>query len=422
MIAIGRPYITTEGDTAYLRAPLHISADTAARYQEKTRRLVKTGWLTAAEYPPKVWDEEDCNLWFSVPAEYAEYLCAERSNAFVTAMLWYAMVTGSDISFEAPLSRRLYDGLTQKLMPAFPESEGAGIQLKGPLSAEPVACAGGVVMGMSCGVDSMYTLHCYDRPDAPGGKRLTHLAYYDGSHLLPLVDPPYDIDSIYRELELTFSHIIDHAKVIASHHRLPLVVMRSNLDRDFYRGGSLYSSMYRYLAYTLALEHLHGTYISSSSGHNSSMVETSLTVPTQHYEGLLCDCCQTETLHYISSDDVLRPEKLEALADDADAQKYLSVCFNSGPHGESCGMCYGCWKTMIPLDIMGKLDRFGECFDLQKYYAQREEVFGELIRYSQGTKAKSAGESVQQILRLTDRYDSDAGRLFRSEYERLTNP
>ena len=98
--------------------------------------------------------------------------------------------------------------------------------------------------------------------------------------------------------------------------------MRSNLDEDFTRGGRIYSSMYRFLACTLALEHLYGTYISSSSGHDSDMVEASLTVPTQHYEGLLCDCCQTETLHYVTSDNASRPEKLEALADDEDVQKY----------------------------------------------------------------------------------------------------
>ena len=46
----------------------------------------------------------------------ARYLCPERSNAFVVAMLWYAMLTGSDIRFEAPVSKQLYDGLTGTLI------------------------------------------------------------------------------------------------------------------------------------------------------------------------------------------------------------------------------------------------------------------------------------------------------------------
>ena len=417
MITIGKPYITTENDTAYLRAPVHISKDTVRVYLEKTAPLKNTAWLTAFDYPPAVWQEEDCNLWFSAPSQYAEYLSTERSNAFVIAMLWYAMITGSDIRSEAPMSRKLYDGLTQTLIPTLMQDQ---IRLDGSVTGEPIECAGGVLTGMSCGVDSLYTLHCYDRPDAPGGKRLTHLAYYDCNYLLPFLDPPYDINAIYREKEQAFSHIIDHAKVIANHHDLPLIVMRSNLDEDFYRGGRIYGSMYRFLACTLALEPLYGTYISSSSGHGSNMVEASLTVPTQHYEGLLCDCCQTETLHYVTSDDASRPEKLEALADDEEVQKYVAVCYDAGPHGENCGRCYACMKTMIPLDIIGKLDKFGESFDLEKYYSEREDVYRDLILFSQRPEASSARESVQQILQLTNKYDNDAGRLFRSLFDAIT--
>ena len=430
MITIGKPYITTENGTAYLRAPVKVSEDTAKIYLEKTAPLKNTAWLTAYDYPPAAWQEEGSSLWFSAPAQFAEYFCTERSNAFVIAMLWYAMLTGSDIRFEAPLSAKLYDGLTQKLIPALMQAEGMPadetqtqktrqIRLEGPVTSDPITCADGVLTGMSCGVDSLYTLHCYDRPDAQGGRRLTHLAYYDCNYLLPFRQPPYDISAIYREKEAVFSHIIEHARTIAAHHDLPLIVMRSNLDEDFTRGGRIYSSMYRFLACTLALEHLYGTYISSSSGHDSDMVEASLTVPTQHYEGLLCDCCQTETLHYVTSDNASRPEKLEALADDKDVQKYVAVCYDAGPHGENCGECYACMKTMIPLDIMGKLDRFGESFDLAKYETAREEVFRNLILFSQRPEASSARESVQQILQMTERYDNEYAKLFRSIYDKI---
>ena len=30
---------------------------------------------------------KDFGMWFSAPAEYAEYFCTERSNAFVIALL-----------------------------------------------------------------------------------------------------------------------------------------------------------------------------------------------------------------------------------------------------------------------------------------------------------------------------------------------
>ena len=246
MISIGKPFVTVENDTAYLRARVVITDDTAAAYIEKTSVLRNTAWLTAVDYPPAVWKEEGGTMWFSVQAEYAEYLCTERSDAFVIALFWYGMVTGSDISFEAPMSKALHDGVMNKLVPALTEDASRTIKLLGPLTSEKISCEGGVLTGMSCGVDSMYTLHCYD----------------------------------------------------------------------------------------------------------------------------------------------------------------------AGPHGENCGMCYACEKTIIPLDIIGKLDLFRKSFDVDGYYARREAVFEELIRFSRRPEAASARESVRQIIRLAEEEDSEAGRLF----------
>lgn len=81
--------------------------------------------------------------------EYAPCLCSERSNAFVLAMFWYAMASGSDISFEAPMSKKLYNGLTKKLMPALAESGFAPVNLSGPVTSEPVSCQEGYAAGSS---------------------------------------------------------------------------------------------------------------------------------------------------------------------------------------------------------------------------------------------------------------------------------
>ena len=117
---------------------MKISEETARRYVEKTSPLKNAAWLTSADYPPAAWQKDDFNMWFSAQAEYAEYFCTERSNAFVIALLWYAMITGSDVRFEAPLSRKLYDGLTQKLIPALMPPDEPMIRLDGPLSSEPI--------------------------------------------------------------------------------------------------------------------------------------------------------------------------------------------------------------------------------------------------------------------------------------------
>ena len=376
-------------------------------------------WLTDEDYPPIAWDKDGI-LWFDVPVQYDKYLCKERSNAFVVALFWYAVVSVSDIEFEAPLSKRLYDGLTDMLLPALNQSGFDRISLTGPVTEEPVWCEGAVVAGMSAGVDSNYTLKCYSGKNVPENIRLTHLCHYTCCNLFKPNELAEGKDALYRKENRIEKIILGRAKKVAEAHGIPLIDTNTNLDTDYYRGGVIYMAMYRYLSCTLALEHLYKTYISSSSGHETDITdEASLFVPTQHYEGLLCKSLRTETLKYISSDNDSRVTKLKALADDDVFQKTASVCFNTGNNGENCGECYGCMKTMIPLDVMGKLDGFGESFDLERYYRNREQTFRSLIDYSRCPEATSARHTVKQILELANEEHSSAAWLFKSVYNSM---
>jgi hypothetical protein len=149
--------------------------------------------------------------------------------------------------------------------------------------------------------------------------------------------------------------------------------------------------------------------------------KTSLFVPTQHYEDLLCESCGTESLRYIISDHALRVDKLRKIADDPDFRKYVSVCSNDTEDGKNCGECFGCWKTMIPLDLLGKLDYFGERFDLDRYNKERSSVFEKMIRFSFRPEADAAREVVRQVLDLADETDSDAASMFIGVWDSIKN-
>ena len=403
MIRIGKPHVELEGGAAILRAAVSIDDSSVRSYVAKTAALTNCAWLTAVDYPPAAWRENGAELWFRVPAEYGKYLPTERSDAFVVAMLWYAMLTGSDIEFEVPMSRRLYEGLTEKLLPTLAENGAARIRLVGPVSDTAMPCAGAVGTGMSCGVDSFYTLMTHG---AGSQRPLTHLAYYAAVVLVPFGST--DVEETYAKLEKMVDAGIRNATEVAAAYGLPLVPVRTNLDRDFYRGGRIYTAMYRFLASTLALGKLFGTYYSSSSGHTGDL-GAGILVPTQNYEHLLCDSCQTETLAYVNSDDVSRMDKLRKIADNPLFQRYASVCYNDC----ACGECIGCWKTMFPLDILGKLDRFGDVFDLSRYYAHREELIRAFVGYAARPELASVRVTLGQIARLAESETSETARLFR---------
>ena len=48
-------------------------------------------------------------LWIEVDERYGRFLCSERSDAFVLAILHWCVINGHDIRCQAPMTRRLYE-------------------------------------------------------------------------------------------------------------------------------------------------------------------------------------------------------------------------------------------------------------------------------------------------------------------------
>jgi hypothetical protein len=118
----------------------------------------------------------------------------------------------------------------------------------------------------------------------------------------------------------------ENARQVASQSGLPLVYVKSNLDRDYYRGAYGHTAVYRNCAMALSLQGLFSVYINSSGGW-PGFFDLTLTEGSEHYEELLCSCFSTESLSFILSDYETRVEKTSAIADNELAQKYLDVCF-----------------------------------------------------------------------------------------------
>ena len=59
-----------------------------------------------------------------------------------------------------------------------------------------------------------------------------------------------------------------------------------------------------------------------------------------------------------------------------------------------------------------KLNQFDKTFDTAKYYANRQDVFRNLIRFSKRPEASAARESVKQFMKLSIEADNEAAREF----------
>ncbi len=384
MISIGKPFVYDDGEFAYLKAKVEISEDTSSAYLKASRKIKKVHWRTDIDYPPKCWNDADSGLWFATPVEYKQYLCTERGDAFVVAFLWYAMITGSDICSEAPLSEQMVFNITRYLIPALCTDKNGyrRISIMGELVSTPLNNAGGVGTGMSCGVDSFYTLNQYTKPDTPQRYRLTHLAYFNmGAIFHPDRNSKkqYTIKEFYETTDRMSEEKRNNAKEVADAVGMPLIYVKSNLDSDYYRGAYGHTGVYRNCAMALSLQGLFSVYYNSSGGW-PGYFDLTLTEGSQHYEALLCQCLSTESMTFILSDYTTRFEKTATIADDAIAQKYLDVCFRFN----NCGTCSKCIRTLVTLDILDKLKQFDESFDIEKYQSNRSYAYFKILQLKNG--------------------------------------
>lgn len=92
-------------------------------------------------------------LFFTVDIRYAEYLTTERSDAFVTALLYYAMFKGYDIQWKIPCTEQLIYQLATYYIPICAKEIPFmhPISLIGETTSEVLQCKGGVGTGFSGG-------------------------------------------------------------------------------------------------------------------------------------------------------------------------------------------------------------------------------------------------------------------------------
>lgn len=400
MIKIGKPYVYDDGEFAYLKASIKISEDTSAAYIAASKVIKKVHWRTSENYPPAEWQSDDSGLWFAVPIEYKDYLCVERSDAFVVAMLWYAMITGSDIESIAPMSEKMVFHISRYLIPALCTDENGyrRIKIMGPTTNQPYKNISGVGTGMSCGVDSFYTMHEYTQKDTPAKYKLTHLSYFNmGAIFHPnrAEKKKYTLKEFYDTTDRMSEEKRENARLVAEQAGMPLVYVKSNLDSDYYRGAYGHTGVYRNCAMALSLQGLYSVYYNSSGGW-PGYFDLTLTEGSQHYEALLCQCLSTESLEFILSDYATRLEKTIAIADDKLAQKYLDVCFCFN----SCGKCSKCIRTLVTLDIIGKVDQFREIFDVDDFKKHKAEAYFEILKTKDGDAKEDNAVFAKDLYRM----------------------
>lgn len=303
-----------------------------------------------------IWvDGSKKELYYEVDKEYKDYLCAGRSDAFLLSLLHFAMSSGYDVSWAAPVSERLHYQLGQIYIPVISRIRpdiAKKIELNGPISAEMVPNAGGVGTGASGGVDSFYSI-LKNMANKEKTFCLTHLL------VLAVSNNIEDDAHIHRTFESTAARV----RPIADELHLPLIKLFSN-DYEFHYPNFVDCYTVRYAGTVYALQKLFTKFYFSSS---LTYWDFSFLAKDDSQYSLftLMSVSGGQLTFYSTGSEVERQEKLDYIEHHATVQKYLNVCNYN--HEKNCSKCDKCMRTMSGLYADGVLSQFAECFDLELF-------------------------------------------------------
>ena len=297
------------------------------------------------------------SIWFSVAEKYSQYLCTERGDAFLIGLLPVAMRRGLDIVCESHVSERLLFQLRSTLLPLLSRygKNVHEVKIDAPVASEPIANAGGVGAGISCGVDSLHIVKNHSGDEYPGLK-LTHLVLNNVG--------AFGETGASEQYQWT----TDLAKRFCSEYGFELILTNSNIfdvvGLDFEQNHTYMNVFAVYCLQKLWKAFYYGSWgVDLQQGF-------SLTDNEQHdcgaYDVLSLDVFSTEGLKIFSEGTAFgRYDKTAHIIDFEPAQKYLQVCVSGT--GKNCGHCFKCKRTLLTLDALGALDKFRRVFDIDAY-------------------------------------------------------
>lgn len=293
-------------------------------------------------------------LWFSLDKEHKELL-SDRSDAALVALLIPAMKAGEDIQVEGTVSERLYYTLSRTcqelLQTVIPQLKIINISAE---DTQPSHKGGsGVAMGFSAGIDSFSALADHYYANQTSGFEVTHLLFNNvGSH------GPGG--------EQLFRSRFEHIQPIVEDIGLPFIAVNSNLHS--YYDGLPFPQTHtpRNTAVALLLQSGIGRFYYASAYHYKDIfIGPTKDIP--HAEPALLPLFSTEALDVLHvGTEYTRVEKTLQVAEIEDSYEFLNVCIHP-ERAENCSTCSKCRRTMLTLEIAGKLERYSEAFDFGAY-------------------------------------------------------
>ncbi|MDQ0255357.1 hypothetical protein J2S74_002739 [Evansella vedderi] len=327
--------------------------------------IIKTDTGVRLQAPFKMNNMENV-LWYEVEEKYGDFLTTERADAFVVGLLWLAIKKVQNIEVVAPISERLYFTLNNYLIPVLSKQYGKKtIKIRcSELAGQPVGNTGAVGTGLSCGIDSFSTI-CDHLHSEFQNYNITHFTFFNvGSHG-------------GKRAQKLFTRRANNSRACANELGKELITIDSNISKVL-RMRFESTHTLRSMSAVLTLQKLFNVYYYASYAP-LDYFHMDKRNPA-YFDPFTLNMLSTESLHLFSSGvNRTRFEKTRMVAHYEPSYKYLNVCVKSA---KNCSKCWKCLRTLLSLEIIGKLDNYGSIFNLNRYYKERARYISKVLEKS----------------------------------------
>ncbi len=300
-------------------------------------------------------------LWVSVPAEYGDWLTEDVYDAFMIAMLYPAMFYKENLVIDGQVSEKLYDYVTkyvQRCEQAYIGKSLSIIEIQVAGFKEAIKTNNIIGAGFTAGIDAFTTL--YDRYilEEKENFKLSALFFFNvGTH-------GGGGEKARKKFLARYNYLLPLAQEVG----LPFIPMDSNLF-DFYKFEWEYDAgvlcrTFGILSFEKVLKKYYIAYDYSfwEIVHMSSADYASITDMTNYH------LLGTESLEIIiDGTQYRRSEKIEKLLQYPPFMRYVNVCVGNIESANNCSLCHKCMRTQLTLDILNRLEDFGNVFNLEKF-------------------------------------------------------
>ena len=209
----------------------------------------------------------------------------------------------------------------------------------------------------------------------PEGFKLTHLFFFNvGAHGIPADEA--DRMAIERKFQARYEKLKDFPAEVG----LPFVPANSNVHQ-FHPWGHLEVATLATASAALFLQRGIRRYYLASAGHPYFHLWHYLGMRRRpddiaYLNSYLLPWLSTESLDFVDDGTFLdRSQKTVLIADYEPATRYLNVCCNHDALDTNCSICPKCCRTLLTLELIGKVDAFRAVFDVDKYRREARRLF-----------------------------------------------